>query len=76
MSLTLIGRHSDAEGLIFEVIGDDSGVEDDGPGQVRLDRSGDVALVVELHDQVHVVTEADLQGEGQRDVLILTLHYM
>ena len=64
-SLTLIGRHGGTEGLIFEVIGYDSSVEDDGPGQVRLDRSGDVALVVEIHDQVHVVTEADLQGEAE-----------
>ena len=59
--------------MIFEAIGQDSGVEDDGPGQVSLDGSGELALVVEIHLQVHVLTQADLQRGGQvRDRKLLS----
>ncbi len=61
MALTLIGRHGDIEVLIFEVIGCDSGVEDDGPGQVSLDRFGDITLVLEIHRQVHVLIQVHLE---------------
>lgn len=60
--LTLIGRHSDSEVLIFELIGRDSGVEDDGTGQVSVDGFGEFTVVLEVHYQVHILTQMDLDG--------------
>lgn len=71
MSLTLIGLHGDSEVLGSEVIGRDSGVEDDRRVQVSLDRSGVFTLVLEIHKQVHVLTQHDLK----RDLVLLDLVY-
>lgn len=63
MLLTLVGRHSGAEVLVFEAVGYHSGVEDDRHGQVTMHSTGIVSLVPEIHHHGHILTQLDLERQ-------------